>query len=188
MSIIFTFPGPRGSWFHSAGALLPLIFICAVSGIDSLIDLLGKRWQRWNDPSTKPVFTGFLIVLAMVLSALAVNRDLIDAEHQNIRATAYKEAATYMDINDVVMTSDVTLVRHHTGLKTIALPTNDFETLFIVANRYSAKYLILDENVTADLVHIYQNQDQDNRLQLVASMGDEETPIKLYSINLTGMY
>src|SRR5574341_1314171 len=42
MTLVFTFPGPRGSLFHSGAALLPFFFSAAPVGLDALVEAVAR--------------------------------------------------------------------------------------------------------------------------------------------------
>src|SRR3989304_8201976 len=46
MSFIFPYAGPRGGFFHSSAALMPLFFALAPEGLEAFVDL-GVRTRGW---------------------------------------------------------------------------------------------------------------------------------------------
>jgi hypothetical protein len=180
MSLVFTFPGPRGSWFHSAGVLLPFLYIAAIAGLDTLIDKLAKSWPRWGDTSTKPFFSVLMIALAVLLSVLMYSRSaapLFDGE-----AEAYANVVAAIEEKSTVMVGCTTLFNYYGGWQSISIPSNGKAALLEAADRFSARYLVLDMHAPAALKQIYDGTESDPRLMLLQSFGTETGPVKLYQV------
>jgi len=182
MSLIFTFPGPRGSWFHSAGVLLPFIFMAAINGADTIIDWLAKRWPGWRDASTKPFFSVLMVILAVALSVLMYNRSAAIHGDAAAQADAYTDIVAVIDSNSTVMVGGTTLFLYYGGWQSIAIPTNGISALMDAADRYSAEYLILDRNTPPAFRSIYDGSEGHPRLILLQSFGNHSDPVSLYRI------
>lgn len=83
----------------------------------------------------------------------------------------------------VIMTRHPWEVYVSTRCKAIQLPNDDLETIFAVAKKYHAKYLVLPAPRQA-LEQIYRGTQTDDRLTLVATLPDSQMFVKLYRINL----
>ena len=68
MTLLFTFPGARGGYFHSGAALLPFFMPAAVIGLDATVDWAARFLPHWQPEKSKPIFTGLLIGFAAALT------------------------------------------------------------------------------------------------------------------------
>jgi hypothetical protein len=71
----------------------------------------------------------------------------------------------------VVMVGDPPGYWYHGGGPSIAVPNEPVETVLAVADRYGARYLVLDRNRPRPLVSLYEGIETHPRLNLV------ETPV-----------
>jgi hypothetical protein len=175
MTLVFTFPGPRGGLFHSGGALLPFIFVAASVGLDVLIEWVAVRRQGWDAGLAKQVFGIGVVGLGLLMSGFLYYQKVV------VEPSAREGAATYSDLVDwleaegqgeaVVMVGDPPGYWYHGGGPSIAVPNEPVETVLAVADRYGARYLVLDRNRPRPLVSLYEGIETHPRLNLV------ETPV-----------
>jgi hypothetical protein len=66
-SLLFTFPGMRGSLFHSSAALWPWFMALAAAGIGVAVDWTAARLSHWQPERAKRLFSAMFIVVALVL-------------------------------------------------------------------------------------------------------------------------
>ncbi|HEY83531.1 MAG TPA: glycosyltransferase family 39 protein [Chloroflexi bacterium] len=142
MTLVFTFPGPRGALFHSGGAVLPFVFTAAMIGLDAAIVWIARRRSSWRVGSAQKVFGGGLILFALLISFFAYARQLTA---EDPLAAAYAQTAQQYPA-ETLMLGDPPLYLYSGGYKAIIIPTEEIDVALQAAERYDASYLALDKN------------------------------------------
>ena len=177
-SLAFTFPGPRGGFFHASASILPFLFAAGAEGLDQAVDWASRR-RRWNLRQARMVFAAAAVVAAAGLSARSMMQKLPAWRQAD---TAYQEIGTWLHMQKVpagmtVMVGNPPGFYYHTGIQAVVVPNSDLKTLLAVADRYQVAYVVLDQNRP----HGLENLETDARkagLELVAIFGDGQ--VQLY--------
>src|SRR6185295_15640978 len=163
MTLVFTFPGPRGGLFHSGTALVPAFMAAALVGLDAVIDWVAARRRNWRADLAKRNFTGMAVFLAVIITgALA----LPIVTHWNGAGDQFREVADALAPEAVVMSNNppgLWVATRHPG---IPLVVGDLSSMLAAADHYSVRYIFLDPNHTQELESLYQTESAD-RLTLV---------------------
>ena len=164
-SFAFTFPGPRGGFFHASAPALPFLFAAAMEGLDAVVGWVARRRRGWDVRMARVFFSVGFILLAIGLSGYQCARHVpgwsrVDA--------VYDEIGTWLDTHDVPAcpersrrNSTIILIGnppsfwYHVTRPSVVVPNGDEETLLAVAHRYSVDYLVLDQNRPAPLADFY---------------------------------
>jgi len=169
-SLVFTFPGWRGSFFHASGVLLPFLYAAAMEGLDVAVEWMARRRRGWNLRQAQTVFTTATVVAAVALSGYATVGKLSAWRDADV---AYREIGAWLGVNDVP--ADVTVVvgnppgfYYHTGIPAVVVPNGDVRMLLAVADRYGAAYIVLDHNRPTGLAELYAST-KATGLELVAT-------------------
>ncbi len=183
-SLAFTFPGWRGGFFHSSGALLPFLHAAAMEGLDVVVKWAARWRRRWNVRQARAVFTAGSVVLAILLS-LYVSLDKLPAWWDAGRI--YQEVGTWLTTRGVpsstiVMVGNPPGFWYHVGRSAVVVPNGDVEDLLRVAERYHVEYLLLDRNRPAPLAALYAGEESDTRLSVVATWEEKEGQAVLYAV------
>jgi 4-amino-4-deoxy-L-arabinose transferase-like glycosyltransferase len=146
-SLAFSFPGPRGGFFHASSPMLPFIFAAAVEGLKATVGWVGRR-RRWNVPQATTVFTVAAVAAAISLSVYVTAGKL--AAWQGVDR-AYVEIGQWLDIRQVrpdalVVVGNPPGFWYHTRRPAIAMPSASLDTLLEVCDRYGATYVVLGPN------------------------------------------
>ncbi len=169
MTFVFTFPGPRGGLFHSGGALLPFIFTAALVGLDAVVEWAATRRRGWDAHAAKQVFGAGLVGLALLVSGFLYYRGVTVGTRWRGDDTAYGRLIEWLDSQGqgetVVMIGDPTDYWYHGGGPSIVVPNEPVETVLAVADRYGARYLVLDRNRPAPLAPLYEGAETHPRLR-----------------------
>jgi hypothetical protein len=191
MTVLFTFPGARGGYFHSGSALLPFYLAAAVVGLDVVVEAVARRLRHWQPERSKPVFT-VLLVAGAILLTLAVwwKRVLAPGLDQATWATTeqvYGEAGEWLKDNG--QTSALAAVNdppgwaYWTSLPAIVIPNGDAATLRQAMTAYGARWLVLDENRPAPLSQLYAAPDSQSAFILRARFMDSAgQPTELFEL------
>jgi len=153
-SLVFTFAGPRGSFFHASAATLPFTAVAGVEGIYAVGGWAARR-RRWPLRQAQRVFGGATVVAAVLLSGYATVSKVI--EWQSV-GSAYIALGDWLDERGdqdaIVMIANPPALWYHTRHSAVAVPNGDVDTLLHVIRRYEVSYVALDRSCPADLMSI----------------------------------
>ncbi len=186
MTFLFTFPGMRGGLFHSGGALLPFFFAAAGPGLEEALAWVARRFRPWQVRTAWPVFSAGLVGLALLVTALALGRAGLFSGEWNRRGQGYAALGEWLDGQGegaaVVMVGDSPAFTWHTGHPAIAIPNEPLDTILAVADRYGARYLVLDHTRPRTTDGLYQGETAHPRLKLRNTVGAGGQPSQLYEV------
>jgi 4-amino-4-deoxy-L-arabinose transferase-like glycosyltransferase len=145
-SLAFTFPGPRGGFFHASTAAFPFLFVAGVEGLDAAVEWAARR-RRWDLRQAQTVFAAAAVLAAVALSTNTAAQKLpawrdADGVYLDIGAWLAQQGAG----EATVMVGNPPAFWYHTGHPAVVVPNGDESTLLAVADRYGADYVILDPN------------------------------------------
>jgi hypothetical protein len=186
-SIVFSTSG-RGSFENSAAALIPFFLIISLETM--------KRYLQSR------VITVALVLL--VTSSLASQSIASAHEWKELNAQLGQQLSKLHDAlgkqsdfpkDIVIMTRNPWEVYYSTRCKAVQIPNDDLNTIFQVANKYRANYLLLPAKRKA-LAGLYSGEQSDERFVLVAVIPESsmkiyipdsipESNMKLFRIKLT---
>lgn len=168
MSLIFTFPGQRGSLLHSSTALWPWSMALVPAGIAASVDWIAARRRTWRPRQARILFSvGFLVIAYVLTIAVAGGHPL-----RGEQAAIYEELAANVPADAVIITGDPTGLHYHTGRRAIAVPYESPDVLREVARRYGAHYLLLDPDTPAALEEIADDVENYPWAQSSVDFGD----------------
>ena len=177
MTFVFTFPGPRGGLFHSGGALLPFIFTAALVGLDVLVEWVAAHRQGWDVHLARKVFSIGLVALALLVTAFLYYQGVVVGTRWREAGATYSHLVEWLEAEgqsrEVVMVGDPPGFWYHGGGPSIVVPNEPVETVLAVADRYGARYLILDRNRPRPLGPLYEGTETHLRLHLVEKLADD---------------
>jgi hypothetical protein len=137
MTLVFPYPGYRGGLFHSAAALIPWWAALGVAGVDTVVEWTARR-RRWKPQTAKAVFSGALVVLAVVLS--------FSTATPSGRGTPgiYSALAETLPADARVMINDPAALYYYTGLGGVVLPNAAPDVVPEIAVNYQVTHLLLE--------------------------------------------
>ncbi len=171
MTFVFTFPGTRGGLFHSGGALLPFFFAATGPGLEVALRWAARRLRGWRVRQAWPVFGAGLVALAVLVTLLALARAGVLGGGWNRRDDHYTQIGHWLAeqgvaSDAVVMVGDAPGFTWHTHHPAIAIPNEPLDTILVVADRYDARYLILDGARPRTTDDLYTGKETHPRLVL----------------------
>jgi len=184
MTVIFPFAGSRGSFFHAGAAFQPFWWVAAPIGLEAVISWARDRGQ-FTDKNAPYVFQGILVLLAVIMTVYLVNfRVIADgwARDDFIYPSVEK-----MFLDNGISPNDVVIVRNPpgyfiaSGRSSISLPFGDESTILAVAERYNARYLVIEKGGTFEAIQDLYDNPQDNPSFVYLG---EVNDAKLYRIEL----
>jgi hypothetical protein len=158
-SILFPFASVRGGFFHAGAAFQPMWFALAPVGVDVMVSRIAK---------TNPKFMRFgliihltLVGIAVLFSGLLVKVRVMDSGwnegeyvYQRAEQLLVREGAA---AGDVVATRNPPAYFIMTGRSAIVVPDGDAESLLAAAQKFGARYLVLEKPDSGPLLDLYQN-------------------------------
>ncbi len=164
MTLVFPCQGARGGFFHASAALLPVFWAVAPLGLERVLAWVVQRRPSWQLQRARKMFFGALLAFVVLFTAFAAGAKLLPQGEtparweQNRRTYQALEAAlTAFDPApaDVVLTINPPGYFAYTQRPAIAIPDGTPATVLEVADRYGARYLLLEESHPEGLNALY---------------------------------
>jgi hypothetical protein len=187
MSLGFTLPGVRGAMLHSSVTLLPFLFAATMYGLDGMVAWVAARRRTWRARQARVVFSAGLVGIVVGLSLFLYVQKLPSYRGDHVYETIADWMAETIAPDERVLVNDPAAFYYHSQRECLAVPNGGIEVLTAVAERYDARYLILDKNVPSPLRGLYKQPDGDGRFQLVRRFRDREgDTVNVYRVGLPG--
>lgn len=178
MTFAFTFPGPRGGYFHSGAALVPFMAVSAIVGLEACVDWAARYLKHWQPERSKPIFVTLLVLGAVTLSALRL------AGAAAPRPAPYTEIGAWLQQNatsaEVVMVNDPPRFYFETGHTAIVVPAGPPTDVLQAMDAFGARWLVLDANIVAQLDPLYNAPQVANGLALRATFQQNQSPVYVF--------
>jgi hypothetical protein len=184
MTIIFPFAGSRGSFFHAGAGFQPFWWVAAPLGLDTVISWARRRGQ-FTDKNAPYIFQGILVLLAIFMTAYLVNFRVIASGWANDDSIYPSVEKMFLDKG--IGPGDVMIVRNPpgyfiaSGRSSVSLPFGDESTILAIAERYNARYLVIEKDGTFDAIQDLYDDPQSNSSFVYLG---EINEAKLYRIDL----
>ncbi len=163
MTIVFPFAGSRGSFFHAGAAFQPMWWVAAPVGLDAALHWARRR-GRLMDRKALPVFLTTIVLLSATMTVYLVNFRVIASGWAQDDAIYASVESMFQD--EGIDSNDVVIVRNPPGYyiashrSAVALPFGDESTILAVADKFDAKYLVLEEGGIFDEIQdLYDDPD-----------------------------
>ncbi len=163
MTLVFPFAGGRGGFLHSSAAIQPLFWAVTPLGLDAALQW-GARKRGWQPARSWLMFGSALVGLSLLFTAAVFTQKVIgpDPSQPVWRATWDRQAAVEVGLAKLGAPADAVVMLNNppgafvvAGRFSIAIPDADLTTTVLVAQRYGAAYLLLDENHVQGLDDLY---------------------------------
>jgi hypothetical protein len=180
MTVVFPFPGARGGLFHSGAALQPLCWALAPVGLESFLEL-GVEKRGWGKEQARKVFSWGLVALALFLTIMIgylriVGNDASSlAWNQTPRHYSQIEASLGehgIAEGEIVMVNNPPGYFVAIGRPAIVVPDGDIHSTLAAAERYHARYLLLESNHPQGLDDLYQTPEDLPGLEYLYTLED----------------
>ncbi len=175
LTLVFTFPGERGSLFHTSIAIWPWMTALAAFGIGITVDWVASKLPHWKPERAKRLFSALFVIIAFLVSMVVGLARLIP--DPNIET--YKQMTADIPHESKVMVGIAPAFYYHTQMAAISVPNEPIEIVLATAERYDIDYLILDQNHPVPLQEIY---DWDLEHPGVRLVGVYNRDVKLYQL------
>ncbi|HSA99767.1 MAG TPA: hypothetical protein VLE49_03885 [Anaerolineales bacterium] len=184
MTVIFPFAGSRGSFFHAGAAFQPYWWVAAPVGLEAVLEWARSRGQ-FKDRNAPYFLQGVLVLLSIFMTAYLVNLRVISSgwAQDDFIYPAVEEKF----LDNGIKPGDVVIVRNPpgyfiaSGRSAISLPFGDETIIQAVAEKYGARYLVLEKDGTFDAIQDLYDDPQGNPAFVYIG---EVNEAKLYRVEL----
>ncbi len=165
MTVIFPFAGSRGSFFHAGAAFQPYWWVVGPLGLDSVVQWARKR-GRFTDKNAPVFFQAILVLLAVLMTSYLVNIRVV-ASGWAKDDVIYPRVEAKL-IENGISPQDIVIVRNPPGYflasrrQSISLPFGDESTILAIAEKFGARYLILEKGGTFESIQGLYDHPADN--------------------------
>jgi hypothetical protein len=191
MTLVFTFPGPRGGLLHSGPALLPFYFAVVPVAVQRAVGWIAARRSGWRVKKASRVFlAGFGVIAALLTLAVFVVRVVGTNPARpawNQADLAYEAAGAWLDqagdTEGIVVVNNPPAFHYFTGHPAVVVPNGGAEALMAVARDFSARWVVLDTNVPDALRPVYAGTESVPCLRQAAAFSDAlARPVYLFRV------
>jgi hypothetical protein len=187
MTLVFPFQGSRGGFFHSGVALQPLFWAVVPVGFDVFLKW-GVHNRGWDERRAGRFFGAGLVGMALLLTAFVAYNRVIGGDirqptwdEPQRRYVQAEQALQGFDVpsDAIVMVNDAPTFYLASRRPAISIPYGDIDTMFSVAQRYQARFLLLEiEQVQNE--NLYQQPGDRPGLRYLGTVEG----IRMYEFNL----
>ena len=182
MTIPFPYQGARGGFFHAGAALQPLVWAVAPIGLEKAVAWIGKK-RNWNLTQAQPFFKAGTIGLMILLTAvLSVNRLWDSESNQSVWDKGYLH---YQQVEQKLnawgaLPGEIVLVNNAPGYyvanqrPALSIPYGDLGTTQNLAQRYQARYLLLEFDQIQGAQELYLQPKDYPGLQYLGSIAETQ--------------
>ncbi len=163
MSLAFTFPGVRGSFFHSAGALLPFLFAGVFPGLRSATAWISVRRKTWDAQRAYRFFSVSLVILALAVTAVLYVRTIGGGSvlpAWNERGSVFPTVEEWLTVHgsrpERVMVNDPPAFYYFTERECATIPSDGLDAVGYVQTAYDVSWLLLEYNHPEFLDAVYE--------------------------------
>jgi len=163
MTFVFPFAGARGGFFHSNAALQPFFWAIVPMGLNVILEW-GEKHRSWNVKQAELIFGTALVGFAFIISAFVFYQRVIGPDPVN---TYWEQDSThYQRIEEELLRlnpkpGDIVMVKNPPGYNivsnraAIVIPDGDIRNLLMAAERYNARFVLLESDHTKGLDSLY---------------------------------
>jgi hypothetical protein len=191
MSFIFPFAGPRGGFFHSSVAVMPLIWILSASGLEAFVET-GVRRRGWEAVRAERIFGLTAIGMAALMTvfiyqqrALAPTAEGVAWQASQARHQAIAEAFPILGTTRLAVASNDPPGLHlAVGAAVVPIPDGGPEMLLQAAARYGVGWVVLEFDHPQQLSALYAQPAGASGLRLVGvARSPQGHPVYLFEVS-----
>ena len=175
MSLVFTFPGQRGSLLHSSTAIWPWSMALVPLGISLTVHWIAARRAAWRPHTASRLFAAVFLFMVYLITLIVAGGQPLRQEE----AAIYRAVGRQLGPDAVVMVGDPASFHYHTGLPALVVPNEPPAITLNAARRYGVSHLLLDANTPPPLKALYEGQAPFDPFRLVAELDHN---FRLYQI------
>ncbi|MEO6350137.1 MAG: glycosyltransferase family 39 protein [Candidatus Limnocylindrales bacterium] len=145
-ALLFAVHVPKGTFIHSAVALLPHTFLLVTTGVGTLVAWVARHRATWDAPRATRLFTSAAVAVALMGAAL---QTITTVGHwRSARETQVELAAGLSDVpkSDRIMSADAGAYYYLTGHPGIVTPNDPLPVVESAMRAYDVRWLILERD------------------------------------------
>ncbi len=142
--LLFAVHVPKGTFVHSAGALLPHTFLLVLAGVSAAVAWVAARRPGWNTARASAIFGYGAVAVALAGAAL---QTAVTVEHwSSVRAVQVEIARPLAAAPraERVMSADAGAYRYLSGHPGIVTPNDPLPTIEAALRAYDVRWLALE--------------------------------------------
>lgn len=151
MSLLFTFPGQRGSLLHSSTALWPWSMALAAAGIGIMVDWIAARRKQWQPAGARLFFAVTFTILVFFITLIVSGSQPLNITEGEI----YSQIGGDLPAGSVVMVGSPPDFYYHTGFPALVVPNEDPAGMWAAAQKFGATHLVLTKDTPRSLRDLY---------------------------------
>jgi hypothetical protein len=191
MSFVFPFAGPRGGFFHSSVAAMPLIWILSAIGLEAFVEA-GVRRRGWEAGRAQQVFGLAAIGMAALMTifiyqqrALAPTTEGVAWQASQAKHQAIAEAFPILRTTRLaVAANDPPGLHLAVGAPVVPIPDGGPEMLLQAAARYGVGWVVLEFDHPQQLSALYAQPAGASGLRLVGvARSPQGHPVYLFKVS-----
>ena len=177
MTFVFPYAGPRGGYLHSGAGVQVLIWVMFAVGLEQ-IAAWGQKVRKLPAQKTFLVFGTAALAVNIGIGLWFFSQRVIGPDVTqpvwNHSIQTYQQVGDYLRkighiVDDVVMANDPPSFFVATGFKAVVIPDGDLSASLQAAQKFGAKFLVLDRN-QANLLDLYENPGLSDYLHHLATV------------------
>ena len=175
MTLVFPFAGSRGGFLHSGAALQPLWWTLAPVGFDRLINWAEAK-RGWKKGQALKVFLVGFIGIALMMSGILFYERVFAQPGWGYESAHYRRVESFIE-QSRASAADVVMVGNPPGYfiasdrPAIAVPNENLDTALELAERFGARFLILEKDGTPQpLQEVYDNPTSFSSIQYLGEI------------------
>lgn len=180
MTLFFPFSGVRGGFFHSGAALQPLFWALVPVGLNTAIKWANQK-RGWNILSANFFFQVSFIVFAFGLTSFIFSQRLLgsgESQRPWGSSEAHYSQLEKLILEKGALLDEVVMVNNPPGFFTVSdrsaivIPNGTPETLLAAAEKYSARFVLLEADHPVGLDELYESQTDQPGLVYLGVIGE----------------
>lgn len=191
MTLVFPFAGKNGGFFHSGAALQPLWWAVVPVGVERLAHGYARVRPAINPRAMGRFFAVLVVAISALLTVGLTYSRIIGEDVQNLTWDAGQRH--YREVEQVLVEAGATpcepvLVNNAPGYwlaserPAVVIPWGGVDMLLAAAERYDARYLVLENHNPPMLGDLYRGKVHTVELEYLSAVGTTQ----IYRISLGG--
>lgn len=143
-SLVFTYAGLRGGFWHGVAALVPIWAVIGLFGLDAAVVKIAQYRRHWRPHSAQYLLSIGLVMIVVLLTLQINYRKLADDNRlaQVVAASIPADAR--------IMLNDPSKFYYYTGIMGVTIPNETPSVALEIARRYHLDYLLLVDGGITD--------------------------------------
>ncbi|MBI1854881.1 MAG: hypothetical protein HYR93_03280 [Chloroflexi bacterium] len=171
MTVVFPFAGARGGFFHAGAAFQPIWWTLAPLGLETVV--AAARRRNMFTPDAFKLFRAALVAIAVLMTGVILYLRVLPGWGEGEQN--YPKVEAFLQQNGI-QPGEAVIVRNPpgyylmTGRPAVVVPYGDETSMLAVAERYQAKYLIIESAGAAGPIKLVYDNQQSQQLRFLGEL------------------